>query len=375
MFSEGGMLANQQLIADSHLRPAEMFGREGIPAYKRGGMMKYHRGGNLHQHGLEEGDKIIKTIGSFQKVKDKNGKIVYVDLASGYRDKKEPLPFKTGGDVTFKEKSNAIAKKFEGKKVEPKYQRTYGKTYDKEEAKEVGNKIAGKMKATYDKKAFGGNIGDITNGYKKIGENKWKKVSKEGLTKKEHEEEYELYDSNYNAYRKHYLNDPEKEGLKIKIDKYYQLKNHHENEYRKLDDKVYNDSDIKNSKNIDKKALGGLFGKKSMVSNNKVSNLDDKQVTLKNGEIVQVLDHSGDTLMVMNLNKLGSGAVPKRINISEVDMTSFMPGGKVEKKTTKTTKNKTDDKRGGAMLLAKKIRKEGEKWTDAVKRATLELKK
>lgn len=60
--------------------------------------------------------------------------------------------FEGGGKTTFKEKATAIAKKFEGKKVEPKYQKEYGKTYDKAEAKEVGNKIAGSQKAKYDAK-------------------------------------------------------------------------------------------------------------------------------------------------------------------------------------------------------------------------------
>jgi hypothetical protein len=59
--------------------------------------------------------------------------------------------FMAGGKVTFEEKSKAIAKKFVGKAVEPKYQKEYGKTYDKKEAKEVGNKIAGSMKAKYEK--------------------------------------------------------------------------------------------------------------------------------------------------------------------------------------------------------------------------------
>jgi hypothetical protein len=57
-----------------------------------------------------------------------------------------------GGKTTFKQKATAIAKNFEGKKVEPKYQKEYGKTYDKAEAKEVGNKIAGSQKAKYDSK-------------------------------------------------------------------------------------------------------------------------------------------------------------------------------------------------------------------------------
>ena len=57
-----------------------------------------------------------------------------------------------GGKVTFSEKAKAIAKNFEGKRVEPKYQKEYGKVYDKDEAKEVGNKIAGSQKASYDAK-------------------------------------------------------------------------------------------------------------------------------------------------------------------------------------------------------------------------------
>ncbi|MEI7510426.1 MAG: hypothetical protein WCJ62_13300, partial [Flavobacterium sp.] len=52
-----------------------------------------------------------------------------------------------GGKTTFSDKSNAIAKRFEGKRVEPKYQKEYGKVYSKEEAKEVGNKITGSMVA------------------------------------------------------------------------------------------------------------------------------------------------------------------------------------------------------------------------------------
>jgi hypothetical protein len=64
--------------------------------------------------------------------------------------------FAGGGKTTFKEKATAIAKNFEGKKVEPKYQKEYGKTYDKAEAKEVGNKIAGSQKAKYDSKMSGG---------------------------------------------------------------------------------------------------------------------------------------------------------------------------------------------------------------------------
>jgi hypothetical protein len=78
----------------------------------------------------------------------------------GQKGKSEFEEYKMGGKTTFAQKSSAIAKKFVGKAVEPKYQKEYGKRYDAKEAKEVGNKIAGKAKAMQvDSKAFGGLFG------------------------------------------------------------------------------------------------------------------------------------------------------------------------------------------------------------------------
>ena len=78
------------------------------------------------------------------------------DFEKAYLEVKNKMA--TGGKVSFKEKATAIAKNFEGKRVEPKYQKEYGKVYDKEEAKEVGNKIAGSQKAKYDAKAEKGAV-------------------------------------------------------------------------------------------------------------------------------------------------------------------------------------------------------------------------
>ena len=87
-----------------------------------------------------------------------------IEVIKMYGDgKKNDRTFEGGGKTTFKEKATAIAKNFEGKKVEPKYQKEYGKTYDKAEAKEVGNKIAGSQKAKYDSKMSGG--GNIAKKY------------------------------------------------------------------------------------------------------------------------------------------------------------------------------------------------------------------
>jgi len=61
---------------------------------------KYAEGGGLGVHGLKEGDQILKTLsGGVQKIKDKKGDIVYVNLANGERSSEAPLPFNDGGKV------------------------------------------------------------------------------------------------------------------------------------------------------------------------------------------------------------------------------------------------------------------------------------
>ena len=66
--------------------------------------------------------------------------------------------FAKGGQVTFKQKSNAVAKRLEGEKVPAKYQSEYGKTYSKEEAHEAADKIIGKFVSRTGMKAKGGTI-------------------------------------------------------------------------------------------------------------------------------------------------------------------------------------------------------------------------
>ena len=90
--------------------------------------------------------------------------------------------FEKGGKVSFSQKAKAIAKNFEGKRVEPKYQKEYGKTYDKKEAMEVGNKIAGAYKAKHESKMEKGG----TTGKKRGNPNSVfslaKKIRKQGET-------------------------------------------------------------------------------------------------------------------------------------------------------------------------------------------------
>jgi antirestriction protein len=69
----------------------------------------------------------------------------------------------TGGGIGFKGLSSKVAKRYEGKKVAPKYQGEYGKRYSKSEAREVGDKVAGKVyrEQMARKMSTGGGIEDV----------------------------------------------------------------------------------------------------------------------------------------------------------------------------------------------------------------------
>ena len=72
--------------------------------------------------------------------------------------------FSEGGGIGFKALSNKVAKRYEGKSVEPKYQSEYGKRYSKSEAREVGDKVAGKVYWQQQGRKFtdGGRVGSKT---------------------------------------------------------------------------------------------------------------------------------------------------------------------------------------------------------------------
>ena len=123
-FAKGGSVQGHLHEADKHLREAgtklwenknpkeaqfrkayNQFDEKVYDLFTRRELAElgYAKGGSLMGHGLEVGDKIVKDLGSALKVSTKDGNIVYVDLASGYRDKDIPLPFAKGGDVEIGE--------------------------------------------------------------------------------------------------------------------------------------------------------------------------------------------------------------------------------------------------------------------------------
>jgi hypothetical protein len=123
----------------------------------------------------------------------------------------------------------------------------------------------------------------------------------------------------------------------------------------------------------DKKAFGGLFGgaKNFVTPSKKYPNIVGKQGLLKSGQYVQVFEQNDNKISVLELNKMGSGVRPHYIDISEVEIDSFKAGGKIAEKRvnggTETLKRANE--------LAKEIRKDGESWLDAKKRAFAQLKK
>lgn len=155
-------------------------------AYAKGGKIRVGDVLKKKDGGLEV--KVIDVGNDWRSGKDyitiyqdvTNSKVTLVDW-SDY-EKVETAKMNTGGKVTFKEKSSAIARNFVGKRVEPKYQKEYGKTYDAKEAKEVGNKIAGSQKAKYDAKAEKGAVVKKKSGNPKMKEAMVlaKKIRKDG---------------------------------------------------------------------------------------------------------------------------------------------------------------------------------------------------
>jgi hypothetical protein len=153
-----------------------------LPSQVLNGVNLYKGGGKIKNDYVYMAKRYVKEV-HYDDGKD----LKVVKPSNGYWIKKSALKsfkqkFEGGGKTTFKEKATAIAKNFEGKKVEPKYQKEYGKVYDKAEAKEVGNKIAGSQKAKYDSKMSGGKVGKIKVGdfLKKKGSNLKLKVIEVG---------------------------------------------------------------------------------------------------------------------------------------------------------------------------------------------------
>ena len=348
-------------------------------------MTNYAKGGSLEAQGIEVGDMFIKTIsGGIQKVKDKNGKIFYINLANGERDSQPPLPFKNGGGVQdgieedidmtddyvlrvrkpampnrklsnleLAEKHNSGAYEFMGKdkmatggevklsdlKVESgmgagkktwevSYPKIQGKgvyfqdQYTKEEAKKHWlENVASKYKF-----ATGGGVGLVGN-QKRIDMNKNGKIDAE---------DFKLLRSSMNGAwrneRKHVNQSDPKQDYEVRYAK-------------------------------PRPNRTGYKGKRKFGEGGGISNFERfSRVVAKNYEGKRVKPQYqkeyGKVYSKSEAKEVGNKTAGKVKSMQKAESgTAVKKGGK-----------------GGIMVLAKKIRKEGESWQDALKRAGQQLK-
>lgn len=134
--------------------PTELFTKESFLQYRTDDSKFRFISGKIYRLGKEE--LLKKLIDSYIT---ENGRQPNANMLARFEKEVKDAPEKTtivqrimskqllakGGGIGFKGLSAKVAKRYEGKKVAPKYQSQYGTTYSKSEAKEVGDKVAGKV--------------------------------------------------------------------------------------------------------------------------------------------------------------------------------------------------------------------------------------
>ena len=244
-----------------------------------------------------------------------------------------------GGKIGFDGLAKKVAKRYEGKSVPKKFQKEYGKTYDREEAMEVGKKVAGKVYREQQKMAKGGMIPFSTSNLYLNGFGK---------------------DSNGNSV--------------VKVS-------------------------FPNSRAFSIQTNGNLPKTHSLKQQNlKIENLSKKDLKIVEKEVNDYVKEFGSDSQIKKLNTYAKGGKTQGYN-DKLDESLGNTKGKRSKKQQnykdrrdeseamekkkgrrKYSRVKTMDKgnrkkRKTPMTLAKAIRKDGEKWQDAVKRATIMMKK
>jgi len=235
----------------------------------------------------------------------------------------------SGGKIGFEALSKKVASRYAGKNVKPKYQGEYGKTYDKTEAKEVGDKVAAKVyRMQQGKMAMGG---ELEKGIRT--EMKEHGMSRAEATKtaNDHLKEDAKY---YTKMAKIGLKDGGKIELPHQLDRYFTKPSGTiEVEMSKLIPIRARKSGIENAEVYMKKAYDGEMSKRKPIEIYKTRN---KKYRVNDGN--------------------STYAVAKK-NGWETIYATVVSNPNVSKRAEKST-----------FAIAKEIRKEGEKWSDAVKR-------
>jgi hypothetical protein len=279
----------------------------------------YAMGGSLQAHGIEVGDTFVRTIsGGIQKVKDKNGKIVYINLSTGERDSQPPLPFKDGGGVQDGiEEDIDMTDDYVLRVRKPAMPNRKLSNLELAEKHNSGAyEFMGKDKMTTG--------GALVGNQKRIDMNKNGKIDAE---------DFKLLRSSMNGAwrneRKHV--------------------NHNE------------DYEVRYARK--KPARTGYKGKRKFGDGGGISNFERlSRVVAKN--------YKGKRVKPQYQKEYG-----KVYSKSEAKEVGDKVAGKVKANQKMNTGGETKKgAKGGIMVLAKKIRKEGESWQDALKRAGQQLK-
>lgn len=168
MFEVGGevfvpteQLADNPNALVSTTTYAELFEKGGrldiTDMFEKGGFVAMYNGKklNIDADSLYEAKK--KAIEELRIPKSKQGLLSVMSNKS--MANQDFRFFEKGGKIGFEGLAKKVAKNYEGKKVDEKYQAEYGKTYSKDEAMEVGRKIAAKVyRGQQAKMAMGGSL-------------------------------------------------------------------------------------------------------------------------------------------------------------------------------------------------------------------------
>lgn len=314
----------------------------------------YAKGGSLEAHGIKVGDTFVKTIsGVIQKVRDKDGKIVYIDLSNGERDAQPPLPFDNGGGIGMEEDidltdDNVMRVR---KPAMPEKKLTEQEWAEKHNA--GAYEYMGKTKM-----ATGGGLKDEV--YIKY-LNKDKNFKEDIKYFKSYDEARKWGRENLEKFNSDMINykyekggalvgnqkriDMNKNG-KIDAEDFKLLRSSMNGAWRNERKHVNHSEDYEVRYAKPRPSRTGYKGKRKFADGGKISS-------------------SERFLKVVAKNYKEKRVEPKRKKVA----------GKVKpiKKAESGTAVKKGN-RGGVMVLAKKIRKDGESWKDALKRAGQQMK-
>ena len=354
----------------------------------------YAKGGSLEAHGIKEGDTFLRTIsGVIQKVKDKNGKIVYINLANGERDSQPPLPFDKGGKVSedlFENYDNQpkklaeIVENYMSKFDEGDYDYQDSKNFLKEveavgytfdfglDNEPYGLRPIGTKLKEY---ANGGGVGieediDMTDDYvlrvrkpampeKKLTEQEWAEKHNAGAYEYMGKRSYKTGGALIGNQSRIDMN---KNG-KIDAEDFKLLRSSMNGAWRNERKHVNHSEDYEVRYARNKPNRTGYKGKRKFGEGGGISNFERlSKVVAKNYEGKQVKPK-----YQKEYGKVYSKSEAKEVGNKVAGKVKLM------KKAESGAEVKKGNK-GGVMTLAKQIRKEGESWQDALKRAGQQLK-